>query len=110
MDEAGYMRIKEWAAYHFSIPEDSLFIPLSWMADFWAPFFSWEGGNTLNLCIYLAGYANSGFTNITRFNGQSVEALKEAWPKQGRPHPEHRTANLERVEALMTFVKQRISG
>lgn len=110
MSESEANQFKDWAKYHFSIPEDALYPAIKWMADYWAPYFSWEGGNTLNLCIYLAGYANSGFTNITRFNGQSVEALKEAWPKQGRSHPEHRTANLERVEALMTFVKQRISG
>ena len=106
MSENEAKSFRSWCEYHFNVPRDAIYPALQWMAKYWAPAFSWPKGNTLNFCIYAAGYSNSGFSNIKSYYGQSVEALKEAWPKQGRPGYEHRTANLERVEALVEFIKR----
>jgi hypothetical protein len=106
MSESEAKSFRAWCEYHFNNEVDALYPALQWMSKYWAPAFSWPKGNSLNFCIYAAGYANSGFTNLKSYYGQSVEALKEAWPKQGRPGHEHRTANLERVEALVEFIKR----
>ena len=106
MSESEAKAFRDWCAYHFNDATDAIYPALQWMAKYWAPAFSYPKGNSLSFCIFAAGYSNSGFSNIKSFYGQSVEALKEAWPKQGRSGHEHRTANLERVDALVSFIKR----
>lgn len=108
MSQSEASAFREWCNYHFNIPEDSAFVPLSWMAHYWAPYFSWHKGTQVNslASIMLASSAKNSGGFGKELNGLSPDAIIDKYLKGGndKEHRQRRVVNTQRAIALATFI------
>ena len=104
----------EWAKYHLSIEEDSVYIPLYWMANYWAPFLSWRDGtqtNALQVIIMASSILTTKIIKKEDMQGKSLSAittnfLKQSFSGKEKENLRYIVANTMRVISLLEFIKR----
>jgi hypothetical protein len=104
----------EWCSAHFSDSRDCLFPPLLWMANYWAPFFSWhdkERKNSIHVCMLASSVLNSGGLSASSMQGKSEDDIIQRYLDLGKTqkdkeHFQRRIVNTQRAIALLDFIKR----
>ena len=104
----------EWAKYHLSIENDQAYIPLYWMANYWAPFLSWRDGtqtNSIQVIIMASAILTTKIIKKEDMQGKSLSSitsnfLKQSFNGKEKENLRYIVANTQRVISLLEFIKR----